>query len=98
MTENPFTFYEHMVDFLGALVFAAAVYYSIKHLFENEMTVEGKIKYVFIILIALMHVFQVVVQITVDNFASFAVWDLINYTTAMFLLALSHRVYKRETI
>ena len=95
-SEILFTATDNSIDVVGALFFLFAIGYSFVYLWENHITTPGKIKYIFIIAISGLHVFQVIYQSMTGHAAFFRVWDFINYSTAIFFLMVAHRISKRE--
>ena len=94
--ESPFTVVDNSIDIVGAIVFTMVVYWAIKYIWENHLTIQAKILYFAIITLSLLHVYQVITQVLLNNFASFRIWDIINYLTAMMFLAIVHRLAKKE--
>jgi hypothetical protein len=94
--ESPFTFADNSIDIIGAGFFALAIGYSTYYWLENNLSVQRRIMYSFIIVISALHIYQVVMQVFGQNFAPFRVWDFINYLTAVFFLMVSHRIYKHN--
>lgn len=91
------------IDVVNSMFFIAAFFYSMYYLKEyylkeNHITIQGKIKYVFIITVSVLYVFQTVTQLLTNTVASFLVWDIINYLNAIFILMVAHRISKRENV
>ena len=95
--ESPFTSVDYSIDILGAVFFSAVIFWSVAYMWENHLTVQGRIIYCFMIGISALQIFQVVMQVVTGGFAPFRVWDFVNYTTAVLFLMLVHRLAKRES-
>ena len=95
---NPFTAVDNSIDIVGAVIFAMVIFWAVNYIWENHLTTQAKIMYAAIITISSLHIFQVVMQLLLENFANFRIWDIINYITAMLFLALVHRVAKKEKL
>lgn len=91
-----FTATDTSIDLVGAIFFVSAVFFALKFLWENHITTEGRIIYLFIIAISSLHIFQVAEQLLTNHAANFRIWDIINYLTAVFFLMVCHRIAKRE--
>lgn len=91
-----FTVADNSIDLVGAIFFLAAIFWSLRYLWENHITTEGRINYIFIISISTLQIYQVCTQLMTGSFAQFRIWDLINYMTAVFFLMAVHRMAKRE--
>ena len=97
-TAVPFTAVDNSIDIVGAVLFAIAIFWALHYLWENHLTTAGRILYIKVIGLSLAHIYQVVVQLTLHDFASFRVWDIMNYMTAMLFLMLVHRLAKKEKL
>ena len=95
---NPFTAVDNSIDIVGAVIFMMVIFWAANYIWENHLTTQAKIMYVAIITISGMQIFQVVMQMLLENFASFRIWDIINYITAMLFLAMVHRMAKKEKL
>lgn len=94
----PFSAVDNSIDVVGALLFATVIFWAVHYMWENHLTTAGRIMYTIIIVLSLLHIYQVIIQTTLHDFASFRVWDIINYFTAMFFLMIVHRLSKKEKI
>jgi len=95
---NPFTAVDNSIDIVGAVIFMMVIFWAANYIWENHLTTQAKIMYAAIITISGMQIFQVVMQMLLENFASFRIWDIINYLTAMLFLAMVHRMAKKEKL
>ena len=95
---NPFTAVDNSIDIVGAVIFMMVIFWAANYIWENHLTIQAKIMYAAIITISGMQIFQVVMQMLLENFASFRIWDIINYLTAMLFLAMVHRMVKKEKL
>jgi hypothetical protein len=94
--ESPFTIIDNSIDIVGALIFANVVYWSVRYLIRNHLPTYAKIMFVFIVAISSLHLYQVVVQIVGSDFASFRIWDIINYLTALLFLMTVHTLPRKK--
>ena len=95
---SPFTAVDNSIDIVGAVIFMMVIFWAANYIWENHLNTQAKVMYLAIISISFLHVFQVVMQMLLENFASFRIWDIINYITAMLFLAMVHRMAKKEKL
>ena len=95
-----FTATDNSVDFVGAIIFAWALCKSARYLYLNHLNVQGRILYLFVIVISVLHIFQAVNQLIFGGpvFYTFRTWDLINFLTAVLFIMTAERVYKKENV
>jgi len=98
MTNSPFTVVDNSIDIVGAFIFGMVIFWAINYLWENHLSTQAKVLYCAIIIISGLHIFQVVTQILSNGFASFRIWDILNYITAMMFLAIVHRLARKEKL
>lgn len=93
-----FTAADNSIDFVGALIYATALFYSIKYLCINNINMPGKILYGIISVICVLHIVQVMSQLYFGGPVSwtFRTWDIINYITSVLLLMFAQRLHSRE--
>ena len=94
----PFNVIDNSIDIVGAILFTTVIFWATHYMWENHLTTAGRIMYITVIALSLAHIYQVIVQLTLHDFASFRVWDFINYFTAMLFLAMVHRMAKKEKL
>ena len=89
---------DNSIDIVGAIVYLYAAYLSAKFLYLNNINIQGKIIYVFICVLALLHTYQAITQLIfgtpLDH--TFRVWDTINYITAFLFMMIAQRLHTRE--
>lgn len=91
------TFESNSIDLVCALFFSGALLNSLRYLWLNHLTVEGRIKYLFIIVVSSLQIYQTVFQFLSGHNATYQIWDIINYLTAVFMLMVAHRMSVKET-
>lgn len=89
---------DNSIDIVGAFLFASAIFWALHYLWENHLSVQARIILGFVISLSILHVFQVIFQVWTNGIAPFRVWDIINYTTAVLFLMLTHRIARKESI
>jgi len=89
---------DNSVDFVGAIIFAWALWKSLQYLYLNHLNIQGRIIYIFISVVSFLHIFQTIVQLTVGGpvFFTFRTWDLINFLTAVLFIMTAERIYRKE--
>lgn len=90
---------DNSIDIIVAIIFASALFHSIKYLILNNINIQGKIFYTIIAFISLLQIYQVISQLVYGGpigVVTFRIWDLINYITAAFMLMATQRIHKRE--
>ena len=94
--ESPFTIVDNSIDIVGAIIFLMVILWSVHYLWVNHISIQTRIVYGAMITISGLQVFQVISQVLSSNFASFRIWDISNYVTAMTFLALTHYLQKKK--
>ena len=93
---NPFTIVDNSIDIVGAVFFAMCIFWASHYLFKNNLWSKTKIIYVVVIIISAAHIYQVITQVIGQSFASFRIWDFINYATALFNLMVVHWIFQLD--
>lgn len=93
-----FTGTDNSIDAVGVLFFLLAGFHSLRYLYINNISIQGKILYVFIAVISLLHVFQTASQLYFGGpvWYTFRMWDIINYLTGAFMFMIVRRIYNKE--
>lgn len=89
---------DNSLDFVGSIIFGWALCKSLNYLYLNHLNIQGRILYIFISVVSLLHIFQTVVQLTAGGpvFFTFRVWDFINFLTAVLFIMTAERIYRKE--
>ena len=80
--ESPFTVVDNSIDIVGAIFFGVVIFWVARYLFENHLPIRIKIVYAVMIALSGAHIYQTGTQVLNSDFASFRIWDFINYATA----------------
>ena len=88
--ENPFTLQDNLIDIAGSFFFLLIIVYIIYAIGRMGTLKNGDTKIVIVlmlfVIISGLHIYQIATQVFHDGFASFRVWDFINYLTALGML------------
>ena len=95
---SPFTATNNSIDLVSLFLFGTASFWGFLYLWENHITTQGRIIYLFVIVISLLHAYQVVIQLFTKYYAPFFIWDIINYMTGFLFLMIVHRMAKKEKL
>ncbi len=98
MSLAPFTAVDNSIDIVGAFLFCTVIFWAVHYVWENHLTVQGRIIYIMITCLSTLQVYQVVMQLLTNDIANFRIWDLINYFTAFLFLMLVHRLAEKEKL